>query len=129
MTHKAKSSTEGATSSSQRPDNPSKGMKNMGTHNTNTCHSATTAQKPETNEALFDLEEPINDSKNMASILAGMLHDVFDKDHSAVTGHREFYFISEGDVSNMIFAASHLQRFIKSTLDTWNVALDENRGA
>lgn len=98
----------------------------MGTNTIKPDHTATGGQQSRT--ALFDLEEPINDSKNMASILAGLLHDIFDKDHSAVTGHREFYFISEGDVSNMIFAASQVQRFIKSTLDTWNVALNENRG-
>lgn len=98
----------------------------MGTNNTNTGQSATGGRQSQT--ALFDLEEPINDSKNMASILGRLLHDIFDKDHSAVTGHREYYFISESDVSNMIFAASHLQRFIGSTLDTWSLALDQNRG-
>lgn len=126
MTQKAKGPTEGATSSSQNSNTQTNGMMNVKLNNTKTGHSATGSHSG--NSALFDLEEPINDSKNMASILGGLLHDIFDKDHSAVTGHREYYFISEGDASNIIFAASQLQRFIKSTLDTWNVALDQNRG-
>lgn len=84
---------------------------------------------PKFNGALFDLENPINDSKNMASILANLLHDIFDKDHSSVTGNRELYFVSESDASNIIFAAGQLQRFIKSSLDTWNEALEHSAGA
>lgn len=125
-TQRAKGSAEAATSSSQHSKHTIAGMMNVKLNNTKIGHSAT--GDPQSRTALFDLEEPINDSKNMASILGSLLHDIFDKDHSAVTGHRECYFISEGDVSNLIFAASHLQRFIKSTLDTWNVALDQDKG-
>lgn len=98
----------------------------MGINTIKTGQIATGGQQPQT--ALFDLEEPINDSKNMASILGTLLHDILDKDHSGVTGNRECYFISETDASNIIFASSQLQRFIKSTLDTWTLALDQTRG-
>lgn len=100
----------------------------MQRNNTKGVPQATTGATVKINEALFNLENPINDSKNMASILGGLLHDVFDKDHSSVTGNREFYFVSESDASNIIFAAGQLQRFIKSSLDTWNEALEHTAG-
>ncbi len=100
----------------------------MQRNNTKSVPQATAPVAPKINEALYDLENPINDSKNMASILGSLLHDIFDEDHSSVTGNREFYFISESDASNIIFAAGQLQRFIKSSLDTWNEALDHNAG-
>ena len=130
MNRKAKGSAEAATSiPSQSSNQTIAGMKNMQRNNTKGVPQATTGATVKINEALFNLENPINDSKNMASILGGLLHDVFDKDHSSVTGNREFYFVSESDASNIIFAAGQLQRFIKSSLDTWNEALDHSAGA
>ena len=127
---KAKGSAEAATSiPSQSSSQTIAGMKNMQRNNTKGVPQATTGATVKINEALFNLENPINDSKNMASILGGLLHDVFDKDHSSVTGNREFYFVSESDASNIIFAAGQLQRFIKSSLDTWNEALEHSAGA
>ncbi|MBX8814198.1 hypothetical protein HBA91_16285 [Ochrobactrum sp. MR34] len=129
MSQKAKGSAEAATSiPSQCSIQTVAGMKNMQRNNTKSVPQATTVATVKINEALFDLENPINDSKNMASILGSLLHDIFDTDHSSVTGNREFYFISESDASNIIFAAGQLQRFIKSSLDTWNEALKHNTG-
>ncbi len=130
MNRKAKGSAEAATSiPSQSSSQSQQGMKNMQRNNTKSVPQATTVATPKINEALFNLENPINDSKNMASILGSLLHDIFDKDHSSVTGNREFYFVSESDASNIIFAAGQLQRFIKSSLDTWNEALEHSAGA
>ena len=127
---KAKGSAEAATSTpSQSSIQSQQGKKNMQRNNTKSFPQATTVIAPKINEALFNLENPINDSKNMASILGGLLHDVFDKDHSSVTGNSEFYFVSESDASNIIFADGQLQRFIKSSLDTWNEALEHSAGA
>lgn len=73
-----------------------------------------------------DLENPICNAHSMAVILMDRLHSHFSSSHEAVTGHNNYYFISDEDIECLLFATGQLKTAIGTIKkDFYNAAHSE----
>lgn len=74
-----------------------------------------------------DLEDPICNAHSMTVILIDRLHSHFERSHESVTGHKNFYFLSEEEIECLLYAAGQLKTAVGAIKKDFYSAIDEER--
>lgn len=124
MTQKAKGPATAPTVPSHG-SNPTTGMKNMDSNNTQSAQGATGRRS--VRELMMDIENPLSDARNMVSLLHRQLDEHFGKPSSYDPDKPYLWCLMDGDVDDMIFTANMLSKFIRETYGLWQSALEADR--
>lgn len=114
MTQKTKGSAEVAASTpSQNSNTQSNGMMNMAVNNTRSQL-----------QQVMEMEEPICDMENAASIMNRLLQDNFTHLPTKVTGNPDYWYLTQRDVSDMFFAAALISTYSDQIKTHWQSACE-----
>jgi len=73
---------------------------------------------------VMDLESPIRDAKNAASLLHHQLDRHFTRTHEALTKNPCYWYLSSEDVDDLIFTARLVSKLVRETITKWEGALE-----
>lgn len=77
--------------------------------------------------SILDVEDLICNAYSMTAILMDRLHTHFERHHENVTGHKNYYYLSDEDIECLLFAAGQLKNTINEAKTNYYRALNARK--